>query len=111
MPVSIECKTCLRWPVVTNRPKHRQADHIIEAIAVINYGYAAWLRLAPPTESGTPWLPVPTDPPLIPPPSASKPLSDANPPPSAASSSPTSIYSIRSYELVTLPAVARRIAL
>ena len=33
MPVAVECKPCPCWTEVTQRSEHRQADHLVEAIA------------------------------------------------------------------------------
>ena len=45
MSVAIEQKYCPHWPAVTQHPEHFQATHLIEALASINKGWAAWLRI------------------------------------------------------------------
>ena len=45
MHVTIERKTCPHCPAVTHCPEHFQAAQIIESIAGINNGCAAWIRI------------------------------------------------------------------
>ena len=45
MHVAIECEPRPRWSAVMHCPEHCQVDQIVEAIAVINRGCAAWLSI------------------------------------------------------------------